>query len=176
MNNRRKTLPIAMFTGFAISLLIAIFVSSGIPFVLYMLNLWQISTLNTIILYAMLFIVAKTGTQLQGRKPKLVRKPQKDPDKKSAAAKDSNSVSILTIIWSFLGIYAILWVTPALIMYWIYLPPYSPQKIMFFAYVLSVATAAIYLLANEDRFSTWRNKAGYFAGAGLGPVLLDYLF
>lgn len=176
MENRYNYWTFSLLIGFALSLFVAIFVCSGIPFVLYLFDRWQISTLNTIILYAMLFIVAKAGTQLQSRKQKPVRKPKKGADQNDAWAAPSESVSILSIVWSFVGIYAILWITPALIMYWIYLPPYPPEKIMLFTYFLSMATAVIYFFGNDEKFSTWKNKTAYFAGMCIGPAVVDYLF
>ena len=175
MNIKHKYWTVSLLFGFGISLFIAIFVRTGIPFVLYMFDRWQISTLNTIILYAMLFVVAKAGTQLQGRKPKSARKPEKT-EESDTPSDNSKSVSGLSIVWSFIGIYAILWVTPALIIYWIYLPPYPPQMTMLFVYVFSLAAAAIYFFGNDDRFSTWNRKASYFVGACLGPVVLDLFF
>lgn len=174
MNIKHTHWIVSLSIGLGISLLIAVFVRTGIPFVLYLLDRWQISTLNTIILYAMLFIVAKAGTQLQGRKQRPARKA-KETDESETPADDSKSVSVLSIAWSFIGIYAVLWVTPALIIYWIYLPPYPPQMTMLFAYLFSVATAAVYFFGNDDKFPSWKSKTSYFAGACLGPVVLDYV-
>jgi hypothetical protein len=175
MHTKNRHWALSLLIGFGISLLIAVFVRSGVPFILYLLDRWQVSTINTIVLYAMLFIVAKAGTQLQGRRPKAAQNPKKVRDKDATPKNTPKPVGFLMIVWSFIGIYGILWLTPALIIYWADLPPYPPQKILLFVYLLSIASAAVFLFANEEDFSTWKDKTSYFAGACLGPVIVDYL-
>lgn len=162
--------------GFGVSLLVGVFVAAGVNFVLYLLNLWQVSTVTTIILYALLFLVAKAGSQLLGRKPRSKRRRQDEADGEDSWDHKPAPVGFLTILWAFLGIYAILWLTPALILFWVYFPPYPPERIMLFVYLFSVVTSAIFYFINADEAGNWKRKLSYFVGVCLAPVSLDYLF
>jgi len=160
-------------TGCAVILSVCAFVWFGVRFVLYLLDLWRVSTIGTIILYGILFILAKAGTQLQSRKKrKDETKPTGDDSRK---ADRSASVGPLTAAWYVIGIYSVLWLTPALIIFWLYIPPYPIQMVAAFAFGFSIIAAGIYYFTNEDRIAGWRHRAGYIAGAGAGLVLFGAL-
>jgi len=161
-------------SGLAIAMLVSAFVWFGIRFVLYLIDVWQVSTIGTIILYGILFILAKAGAQLRGRKKGGEGKGRRGDD--SFQKVRHGSVGTLTAVWYFVGIYAVMWLTPSLIIFWIYAPPYPIQMIAVFTLGFSIISAGIYYFTNEDRFAGWQHKAGYIAGVVGGLYFWRLLF
>jgi len=170
MDKKSYVWVLPLLGGFSVSFLVALFVRFGVPFVLYLLDWWQVSTVSTIILYGMLFIVVRVVVQVQTRRPKSQGKRKADADGVRPADRGARSVGILSIVWSFLTIYILLWLTPALIIYWVYGPAYPHQIVMLFVYLSSVASALVYYYTNTGEPLSLIGKAVYFAGACLGLV------
>ena len=158
--------------GFAVSFLMASFAWYGIAFVLYLLDRWQVSTINTIILYAMLFILAKVGTQYQHRRRMPRREEAEGSGSGSPLPERPHRAVLLSALWYTIGIYAIVWLTPSVMIYWTCLPPYPPHAIMLFAYLFGFTAAAVFFFGDSGGFTSWTGKAGYVAGACLGPAAL----
>ena len=163
----------AVLTGFAISFFIALFVRYGISFVLYLLDFWQVSTINTIILYAMLFILARIGIQIAGRRGKLKKTGTWTDD---AIEEESESFDPFTAVWTIFAIFSVQWLTPALIIFWIYDPPYPKALIVLFVYVFSLATAGLYYFGNDEKYQSIVDRMIFFLSAVLGAVTVVNVF
>jgi len=170
----KNSVIVSTATGFAVSFLTASFVWYGVTFVLYLFDRWQISTINTIILYAMLFILAKVGTQFQHRKQKR-KETRTEPSDGVSPNRPRARATLLSALWYGVAIFAIAWLTPSVVIYWASRSPYPPHTILPFAYLFSLTAAALLSLGHDDRFATWKSKLAYTAGACLGPVLLHVI-
>ena len=156
----------AAITGFGIAFLAALFVRYGVAFVLYMLDFWQVSILNTIILYALLFILARIGIKVWDRRwhPKRTRKRTHEVEGESRA------FDPFTAVWIGFAVFSVLWLTPALIVFWIYEPPYPKALILLFVYIFSFAAAYAYYFENDQKFRTIRLRIIFFLSALLGAA------
>jgi len=163
----------ALLTGIGISICIALFVRYGISFILYLLDFWQVSTINTIILYGMLFILARIGIQIAGRRgrPKKIGKWADD-----AAEEKSESSDLFTVLWTIFAVFSVQWLTPALIIFWIYDPPYPKALIMLFVWIFSLGTAGVYYFGNDEKYRSIIYKLIFFSGAFLGTAAVVYAF
>ncbi len=82
----------------------------------------------------------------------------------------SKRAGLYRVIWTFLAVYSVLWLTPALIIYWMYAHPYPNQIIGTLVALLSMITAGVYFTGNGKRFSARSDKILFFAGTCLGPL------
>ena len=156
----------AALTGFGTSLLAALFVRYGVAFVLYMLDFWQVSTLNTIILYALLFILARIGIKIWDRR----WHPRRTRRRTDGVERESRASDPFTAIWIGFAVFSVLWLTPALIVFWIYDPPYPKALILLFVYIFSFAAAYAYYFENDQKFRTIRLRIIFFLSALLGAA------
>lgn len=162
-------------TGFSICVLIALFIRYGISFVLFLLNRWQMSTVNTLIVYGLLFIIARLG--MREKLPRKTFYDRRNPmeDMEDAFEKRSTHSSFRTAAWSIFGLYSILWITPGLILYWLYGDAYSNESIREFVCLLSVITVIIYFFTQENKSTSLGYKLMFFTGAFGGMVAVVYL-
>ncbi len=173
MTQERNNRLLPFLSGLAVSVLIAAFVGWGVPFVLHLFDWWQVSKLNTVILYGMLFIIAKIGVQYKGRRGKPNGKNEEPVDDAQVHHNEKGSPGILSVLWSLFAIYTLLWLTPALIVFWAYGTDYPPDIITLFVYPLSLITALVYFYAIGKKWPSVVAKIGYAAGALLGPVIVS---
>jgi hypothetical protein len=171
----RSNWVLSVLHGSAVSLLIAASVGWGVRFVLHLLDWWQVSTINTIILYGMLFIIAKVGVEYQNRRRKSSGEEKGPADETDVPDRNTGPPGMLSILWSLFATYTVLWLTPALIIFWIYGTDYPPDIIMLFVYLLSLAASLVYFYANGKKWPAMVDKAGYIVGACLGPVIVSQL-
>ena len=133
------------------------------------------STVNTLIFYGLLFIIARLG--MREKPPRKAyysrRNPMKDMD--DTFEKRSTHSSFRTAAWSIFGLYSILWITPGLILYWIYGEAYSYESIGVLVCLLSLIAVIFYFFANEIKSTSPGHKLLFFIGAFLGMVSVVYL-
>ncbi|MEE8399820.1 MAG: hypothetical protein V3S89_12500, partial [Desulfobacterales bacterium] len=128
-----------LLAGFVIASVIALFVRYGISFTLYLLHTWQVSTFHTIVFYAFLFVLAKAGVLGKSQRRTLMGKPSARLEAVEDQPKRPSGLSgVLNVIWTVLAIYSVLWLTPALIIYWMCTYPYPNQMIGEWVVLLSV--------------------------------------
>lgn len=160
-----------LLAGFVVASSTALFVRYGISFTLYLLHTWQVTTFHTIIFYGLLFVLAKAGVRGRSQRRPLMEKPSARREAIEDLPKQNSRLSgIWKVIWAFLGIFSVLWLTPALIIYWMYVYPYPNQMIGELVVLLSVAAAGIYFIGRDKQFPARVDKILFFAGACLGPA------
>lgn len=165
-------------SGFAVAIFTAVFIHQGIFFVLFLFERWQLSTINTVIFYGILFIIARARVQVKSdERETFDENIPWDEIEDFTKEKDQPSLwkKLSRVIWVFFGLYSVLWVTPALIVYWMYDPPFPKERILFIVYLLSVAACIVYFFSNQDKFKSTSEKSIYFVGAFLGPFAAIYV-
>ncbi|MDO5968936.1 hypothetical protein Q4Q35_03875 [Flavivirga aquimarina] len=86
---------------------------------------------------------------------------RKDTPKKK---EDSSGCTWLIII------FCIIWIVPAIMIYWILNPENVNKAIRISVFIVSLSCSVIYFLLNREKFKSPGDIVGYFSGATIGPV------
>jgi len=161
--------------GFIITALIALFIRYGISFVLFLLNKWQISNIITLILYGLIFIVARVGMRNKPplETPFIEGNPTEELE--DTPEKQSTRSFIFKVVWTTLALYSILWITPGFVLFWIYGDSCPNEMIKICVYILSLITATIYFWWYESAIVTRSKKMMFFAGAVCAVIATVYI-
>jgi hypothetical protein len=173
--NIERLLKFPLMAGFLISVLIALFIRYGIAFVLFLLNRWHFSTINTLILYGLLFIIARFGTRSKRFGKTFSTMVNSSEETDDPLEKRLKRPFIWSAIWTAFALFSILWITPALILFWLYAVPYPTQMIRLLVYVFGLITMMIYFFINEKGFVSLVDKTMYFIGGLGGMITVVYL-
>jgi len=156
--------------GYFIAALIGLFIRYGTSLMLFLLNRWEMSDINTIILYGLLFIIAKFG---MGKKPQ-PRTFSYDDDSfmetEGEAEKPSLRSQLFKAFWTAFALFSVLWITPALILYWMYPSPYPDEMIQLLIWIFGSITAIVYFLSDRKQYASKTDKILFFIG-GFGGML-----
>jgi hypothetical protein len=171
-----------LFSGFGIAFLTVLFVISGVRFILFFLESLQLQrevvVIYSSIFYAIIFFIARAGVRVKSHwqhTPSYEEYPEKEMEKLSK--KKSLFSRIRNIMWISLGIYSILWVTPALSIYW-GSPIYPNRVIGLCSFLFALTASAIYLIVKAKFYSLLSDRLIFFAGAFSGtliPIFFLYL-
>jgi hypothetical protein len=175
MDKLKDPLTHPLLAGFVVASLIALFIRYGISFTLYLLHTWQVSTFQTIVFYGLLFVLARAGVQGKSRRrPFMGMSSDGRGEMDGEPEQSSRRAGAYKVIWTVLAVYSVLWLTPALILYWIYAHPYPNQMIGALVALLSMITAGVYFIGNGKRFPARGDKILFFAGTCLGPAAVVF--
>ena len=168
--------------GFAIGVSISLFVRFGINLLLSLvknLNLPEHEVvLYTSLFYGAIFFIAWFGLRadrrsnqaLISRWPRLI---EDDPPPKS---KINSMISrVKTILWSAFGIFSVVWITPALILYWV-APKHPERGILACTILFSLAGATAFFLKNSHKIQTAVSRLMFFIGVCFGTFFLVHFF
>jgi uncharacterized protein YqhQ len=128
-------------------------------------------------LYTVFFFIARSGAGVKKVhwQPNLYEESAK-ADKISALSKRRSLVSkIFSVTYILLGIFIVMFLTPALIIYWIS-PTESFHLIMLIAFILSMIAAGIYYIKNEEKYQSRTDRLLFHMGSCLGSIIACYLY
>ncbi len=164
-----------LLAGFVIASCIALFVRYGISLVLYLFHTWQVSAINTIVFYGLLFVLAKVGARGRSQRRTLRRRASDRLEAMGGeSAEPSRWAGVLKRIWTLLAIFSVLWLTPALILYWMYSYPYPNQMTGVLVALLSVIASVVTLIGNDKQFPARGDRILFLTGACSGSAAVVY--
>ncbi len=167
--------------GFAVTSLTTLFVSMGVYLILFILGLLPVSRNTllflTVLLYALAFAIAKAGMNL-----KLDFYPfsgHRDDADYSSGSQGSGRrrpyfYKMLSYIWLATGICAVLWLTPAFIIFW-YSLHYPHEITMLSAFVFSLSAAVLYYFLRDDIIATTKERFVFFTGGSAGVFIAIFI-
>jgi hypothetical protein len=181
MEKKKNKWLLNMFPGFGIAFISAIFILLIISLILSLLESLPLPrnlvVIYSTMFYAIFFFIARSGAGIKKRhwQPNLYEEPCKE-DKISALSKKRSLISRVGSIAYFLsGIFAVMLLTPALVIYWIS-PMHPSRLIMLSAFILSLITATIYFIKNEEKYLSRADRMIFYMGACLGSIIGCYLY
>ena len=170
-----------IFTGFKIAFSSAIIILLIISLILSLLEALPISrnllVIYTTMFYALFFFIARTGARPKRHWQPDFHEGSCREDKVSAALSQKRSFlsRVYSIAYLLSGIFAVMLLTPALVIYWI--SPISPDGlIVASAFILSLITSAVYYIKNEGKYQSRTECLIFYMGSFLGSVIACYLY
>jgi hypothetical protein len=170
MNERRRLF--CFLSGLAIALLVSLFVIFGTNLMLRIIRAFDLPTqalvIYTSIFYGIIFFIARASVPVNRRPLSLQETEEGLLDEGENPPKKRPAISLLlTILWVLFGIFSVLWVTPALVIYWS--SPIYPDKITaLLALIFGLASAAIYFALKNERFHSILDRLLFLGGTCLG--------
>jgi uncharacterized protein YqhQ len=181
MQTKENKCYLIMFTSSKIAFFSAVSIILIISLILFLLNALPIPRhlvlIYTTMLYAVFFFIARSGTGIKKShwQPNFYEEDLKE-DKISALYKRRSLLSrVLSITYILSGIFIIMFLTPALIIYLIS-PPESFILIMLSAFILSMIAAGIYYIKNEEKYQSRTDRLLFHAGSCLGSIIACCLY
>ena len=171
---------LCLLSGLGISLLGALFILFGVRFVLLLVETWQLPkqvlVIYTSIFYGIVFLFARAGVRVKSRwKYAPVNEEHLEDETEALSEKRSVISRVRTAIWVSFGIVSVLWLTPALAIYWI--SPLHPNRVILLcASIFGLAAAAIYFVGNDEKFLSITDRLMFCLGACFGPIIVVFLF
>jgi len=170
-----------MFTSLKIAFFSAVSIIMIISLILFLLKALQLTrqlvVIYTTMLYTVIFFVARSGAGIKKGhwQPNFYEESAKE-DKVSALFRRRSLLSkIFSITYILLGVFTVMFLTPALIIYWIS-PTESFRLIMLSAFIFSMITAGIYYIKNEEKYQSRTDRLLFHAGSCIGSIIACYLY
>lgn len=170
-----------MFTSSKIAFFSAVLIMLIVSLILFLLNALPLPRhlvlIYTTMLYAVFFFIARAGAGIKKShwQPNF-NEENLEEDKISALYKRRSLLSrILSITYILSGIFTIIFLTPALIIYWIS-PTESFMLIMLSAFILSMITNGLYYIKNEEKYQSRTDRLLFHTGSCLGSIIACCLY
>jgi hypothetical protein len=168
-----------LLSGFGITFLCAIFVFSGVRFMLYLLKALHVQKdvviIFSSIFYGIVYLIARAVVNVRSRRQQshfALEKLEADMDESSESRPQIPEFRLTP--WFLFGVFSVMWLTPALVIYWAS-PVYPGKIIVIFSFIFSLPTAIIYYLLNDKRFQSLTDRLVFYLGACTGLILAMFL-
>jgi uncharacterized protein YqhQ len=182
MKAKENKFYLIMFTSLKIAFFSAVSIILIISLILFLLKALQLPrhlvVIYTTMLYTVFFFIARSGTGIKkGHWQLNFYEESEKEDKISALSKRRSLVSkIFSVTYILLGIFTVMFLTPALIIYWISPTEESFSLIMLSAFILSMIAAWIYYIKNEEKYQSRTERLLFHMGSCLGSIIACYLY
>jgi hypothetical protein len=181
MQTKKNKYYLIIFASSKIGFLSAVSIILIISLILFLLKVLPLPRhliiLYTTILYAAFFLIARSGARIKRShwQPNLYEESSKE-DKILALSKKRSLLSrVLAVTYILLGIFTVMFLTPALIIYLIS-PTESFKLITLSAFILSMITAGIYYIKNEEKYQSRTDCLLFYTGCCIGSIIACYLY
>jgi hypothetical protein len=174
-----KNWVLCLLSGFGITFLCAIFVFFGVQLMLYLLKALRVQkdivVIFSSIFYGMVYLIARAVVNVRRH-----RQGSHFALEELEASMDESSESKPQIpefrltAWFLFGIFSVMWLTPALVIYWAS-PVYPNKIIVIFSFIFSLPTAIIYYLLNDRKFQSLTDRLVFYLGACSGFIVAIFL-
>ena len=165
-------------SGISIAVIISLFASLGINFILTLINNLHLSkqlvVIYTSIFYGIVFFIARAGVRIK-KNPRYRSFYREDPDEEPESISGIKSMlsRVGSVLWIAFGVISIVLLTPALVIYW--KSPLNPDRIiMTCGFFFSLAGAVAFFFQNNEKIKSTSGRIIFFSGVFLG--LLVFVF
>ncbi len=168
-----------LLSGFGITFLCAISVFLGVQSMLYLLKALHVQRdvviIFSSIFYGMVYLIARAVVNVRSRRQQshfALEELEAGMDKLNESKPQIPEFRLTA--WFIFGIFSVMWLTPALVIYWAS-PVYPSKIIVIFSFIFSLPTAIIYYLLNDKKFQSLTDRLVFYLGAGSGLILAIFL-
>jgi len=168
-----------LLSGFGITFLCAIFVFLGVQSILYLLKALHLQKdvviIFSSIFYGMVYLIARAVVNVRSRRQRshfALEELEAGMDESSESRPQIPDFRLTA--WFLFGIFSVMWLTPALVIYWTS-PVYPSKIILIFSFIFSLPTAIIYYLLNDKKFQFLTDRLVFYLGACSGLILAIFL-
>ena len=164
-----------LFSGFGIAFLTVLFVISGVRFILFFLESLQLQrevvVIYSSIFYAIIFFIARAGVRVKSHWQHTPNYEEYTEEEMEELSKNRSLFSrARNIMWLSLGIYSILWLTPALSIFWV--SPINPDRVIdLCSFLFALTASTIYLIVKAEIYSLLSDRLIFFVGAFSGALI-----
>ncbi len=167
-----------LLSGFSITFLCSIFIFLGVQFILYLLKALHLQKdvviIFSSIFYGIVYLIARAVVNARSRGKQSNFAPEELDSMDELIESRPQITGFRITAWSIFGIISVMWLTPALVIYWAS-PVYPSKIVVIFSFILSLPTAVIYYLLNDNKFKRSADSLVFYLGACSGLFLAIFL-
>lgn len=168
-----------IWVGFGIGASVFLLAYIGIAGLLFFISWFRLPeeelAIFTSIFYGIVFLIALGGVRYESRRTKMLITRRPFETEASLLSGQRKVFSrIKTALWYVFGSFSLVWLTPALVIYWA--DPRSPDmSVSLFAYLFSLIAVTVYALKRGKRIRTVTNHLILYFSAVLGALIMGRL-
>ena len=130
----------------------------------------------SVLFYGLIFFVAHSGVRANTRRNRALISKNSFKDRSKVPAGTKSTIDLAkTVVWNIIAIISVVWVTPALIIFWA-APRHLVVAYAACCFIFSLAGATAYLFKTGKQNQTVHNRLLFFVGVCSGVLAVTRFF